>query len=297
MNKLIMNKLIITIALMALSQMALSQMAMGGERDTLEKAQEVAQRMRDAADSEYAEGVAERNELQHWEDSTAALARVQAKHDQHDEIMLAANEAHRLKVANSLPFVCELSRLCRDHIRAGAHWRWMRAQTKPHLVIAKARIKLTGTTMVTELDRAKEHLEWAEMEKENGLRMLFTIGHDYETTEYNDEVDTAIRTGWAAVEWAKQSLEKATARVSPLTDEALEAARQEKYKAADAYFDAKKAFLDTMKSISKEAIRRADDRQTEYQQFLLWGLYGEHLMDVILDNDELMELNWEKYGI
>jgi hypothetical protein len=31
--------------------------------------------------------------------------------------------------------------------------------------------------------------------------------------------------------------------VSPLTDEALEAARQEKYKAADAYFDAKKAFL------------------------------------------------------
>lgn len=82
-----------------------------------------------------------------------------------------------------------------------------------------------------------------------------------------------------------------------MTDEALEAARQEKYKAADAYFDAKKAFLDTMKSISKEAIRRADDRQTEYQQFLLWGLYGEHLMDVILDNDELMELNWEEYGI
>jgi hypothetical protein len=100
------------------------------------------------------------------------------------------------------------------------------------LEITPLRRWLLLTTMVTELDRAKEHLEWAEMEKENGLRMLFTIGHDYETTEYNDEVDTAIRTGWAAVEWAKQSLEKATARVSPLTDEALEAARQEKYKAA-----------------------------------------------------------------
>jgi hypothetical protein len=36
-------------------------------------------------------------DMQYWEDSTAALARVQAKHDQHDEIMLAANEAHRLR--------------------------------------------------------------------------------------------------------------------------------------------------------------------------------------------------------
>ena len=59
-----MKKLIITIALMALSQAV-----MGEEKNTLEKAQEVAQRMRDAADSEYAEGLAKRNELQYWEDS------------------------------------------------------------------------------------------------------------------------------------------------------------------------------------------------------------------------------------
>jgi hypothetical protein len=39
-----MNKLIITLAMMALSQVA-----MGEEKNTLEKAQEVAQRMRDAA--------------------------------------------------------------------------------------------------------------------------------------------------------------------------------------------------------------------------------------------------------
>jgi hypothetical protein len=46
-----MNKLIITLAMMALSQVA-----MGEEKNTLEKAQEVAQRMRDAADREYSEG-------------------------------------------------------------------------------------------------------------------------------------------------------------------------------------------------------------------------------------------------
>jgi hypothetical protein len=60
-----MNKLIITIALMALSQMAI-----GGEKNTLEKAQEVAERMRDDADKEYSKGVSKRNELHQWADAT-----------------------------------------------------------------------------------------------------------------------------------------------------------------------------------------------------------------------------------
>ena len=54
-----MNKLIIiTIAIMALSQAS-----MGEEESALEKANEVAQQMRDAADREYAKVVAKRNEL------------------------------------------------------------------------------------------------------------------------------------------------------------------------------------------------------------------------------------------
>jgi flagellar biosynthesis chaperone FliJ len=43
--------------------MALSQASMGEEESALEKANEVAQQMRDAADREYAKVVAKRNEL------------------------------------------------------------------------------------------------------------------------------------------------------------------------------------------------------------------------------------------
>jgi type II secretory pathway pseudopilin PulG len=56
-----MNKIIITLAFMALSQMAMSE-----DKNTLEKAQEVVQQVRDAADAEYAEGVAKRNERHQW---------------------------------------------------------------------------------------------------------------------------------------------------------------------------------------------------------------------------------------
>jgi hypothetical protein len=65
-----MNKLIITLAVMALSQGAMSE-----EKNTLEKAQEVSQRMRAEADREYAKGVAKRSELHQWSDAADAVKR------------------------------------------------------------------------------------------------------------------------------------------------------------------------------------------------------------------------------
>jgi hypothetical protein len=220
-----MNKLIITLAVMALSQGAMSE-----EKNTLEKAQEVSQRMRAEADREYAKGVAKRSELHQWSDAADAVKRIQARYDML-ELM-----RHNAQVAyDYYNWHIWCGDTCMDHKRAARHWQGFRDRTQPYIAIAKSHIKTSGTTMGTELARAKLHLTWAKMEKRWADSMVHIVKTQYKTGDYIDEAERTASTAYADLVWAEASVRRVTKVVNAVSNTALEKVRQSKYKLADAY--------------------------------------------------------------
>ena len=263
-----MNKLIITIALMALPQMAI-----GGEKNTLEKAQEVAQRMRDAADAGYSKGVSKRNELHQWADAAEAVKRIQARYDQHEGIR------HKAQVAYddyTWPYACR-NDYCRDQGRAARHWQGFRDRTEPYVAVAESHIKTSGTTMGTELARAKLHLEWAKMEKRWADSMEHIVKTQYKTTEYVDEAELTVSTANKEVRWAEKSVKRVTKIVNAVSDKALDKVRQAKYDEADAYVREQRSIYEAAIAERQAEIaeRQAEiERENEFVQLLMRLLYG-----------------------
>lgn len=236
----------------------------------LEKAQEVAQRTRADADKEYAKGVAKRTELRQWSDAATAVKRIQARYDKHEGIRHKAQVAYdRFKRAYGW---CWGEGSCHDHERAATHWQALRDATHPNIAIAKVDIKTSGTTMNTELARAKKHLEWAKREKASAVRMKLTVKNDYERNEYNNVADRTVNTANANVTWAEQSVRRAINEVNAVSHGALEEVRQLKYKLADTYLRQQRAIHE----VEQAAIDRdkAVEMEDKFLQLLMQSLYG-----------------------
>ena len=286
-----MNKLIITIALIWLSQMA-----MGGEKNRLEKAQEVAQQMRADANKEYAKGLAKRRELRQWSDAAEAVKRIQARYDQHEGIRHKAQVAYdRFKSAYGW---CWGVGACHDHERAAGHWQTLRDRTEPYVAIAESHIKTSGTTIDTEVARTTRHLEWAKREKANADHMKLTVRDDYERSEYDDEANHTVNTANAEVIWAEKSVKTARKAINALLDGA-DKVRQAKYDKADDYLRRqrviheaeqaeqarKQAVIDQKKAvIAKEQARRQalTDKEDKFLYLMMELLYGDDLWKILL---------------
>ena len=261
-----MNKLIITIAIMALSQAA-----MGEEKNTLEKAQEVAQRTRADADREYAKGVAKRSELHQWSDAADAVKRIQARYDQHEGIRHKAQVAYdRFKRAYGW---CWGEGSCHDHERAAGHWQTLRDATYPNIAIAKADIKPSGTTMNTELARTRKHLEWAKREKASADNMKRTVRDDYERSEYDNVADHTVNTANAEITWAEKSVKRAIKVVNAVSHGALEEVRQLKYKLADTYVREQRVIHEAEQAVIAKK-QAAIVRENEFLQLMKQLLYS-----------------------
>jgi len=267
-----MNKLIITIALIWLSQMA-----MGGEKNRLEKAQEVAQQMRADANKEYAKGLAKRRELRQWSDAAEAVKRIQARYDQHEGIRHKAQVAYdRFKSAYGW---CWGVGACHDHERAAGHWQTLRDRTEPYVAIAESHIKTSGTTIDTEVARTTRHLEWAKREKANADHMKLTVRDDYERSEYDDEANHTVNTANAEVIWAEKSVKTARKAINALLDGA-DKVRQAKYDKADDYLrrqrvihEAEQAEIERDRAI-REAEQAITDKENAFLQLMKDLLYG-----------------------
>jgi hypothetical protein len=265
-----MNKLIITIAMVALSQVA-----MGKEKNTLEKAQEVAQQMRDAADTEYAKGVAKRAELRQWSDAAEAVNRIRARYNQHEGIRHKAQvEYDRFKSAYAW---CWGVGACLDHKRAARHWQGFRDRTEPYVAIAESHIKTSGTTIDTEVDRTTRHLEWAKMEKRWADSMERIVREEYRTGNYIDEAVRTVNTANAEVIWAEESVRTARKAINSLLDGALDKVRQAKYDKADDYLrqqrvihEAEQAEIERAASEAEQAIT---DKENGFLQVIKLLLY------------------------
>ena len=275
MNKLI---IIITIALMALSQATF-----GGEKNALEMAQEVAQQMKTEADKEYAKGVAKRNELHQWPDAADAVKRIQARYDML-ELM-----RHNAQVAyDYYNWHIWCGDTCMDHKRAARHWQGFRDRTQPYIAIAKSHIKTSGTTIGTEVARAKKHLEWAKMEKRWADSMDYIVNNQYRTGEYIDEALITVRAANAEVAWADKSVMNALDVAYRVSDEVLREARRIKYYEADTYLrrqravhEAEQAAIEReieLKLEREKAIREAEqaitDKENAFLQLMKDLLYG-----------------------
>ena len=273
-----MNKLIITLAVMALSQGAMSE-----EKNTLEKAQEVSQRMRAEADREYAKGVAKRSELHQWSDAADAVKRIQARYDML-ELM-----RHNAQVAyDYYNWHIWCGDTCMDHKRAARHWQGFRDRTQPYIAIAKSHIKTSGTTIGTEVARAKKHLEWAKMEKRWADSMDYIVNNQYRTGEYIDEALITVRAANAEVAWADKSVMNALDVAYRVSDEVLREARRIKYYEADTYLrrqravhEAEQAAIEReieLKLEREKAIREAEqaitDKENAFLQLMKDLLYG-----------------------
>jgi hypothetical protein len=273
-----MNKLIITLAVMALSQGAMSE-----EKNTLEKAQEVSQRMRAEADREYAKGVAKRSELHQWSDAADAVKRIQARYDML-ELM-----RHNAQVAyDYYNWHIWCGDTCMDHKRAARHWQGFRDRTQPYIAIAKSHIKTSGTTIGTEVARAKKHLEWAKMEKRWADSMDYIVNNQYRTGEYIDEALITVRAANAEVAWADKSVMNALDVAYRVSDEVLREARRIKYYEADTYLrrqravhEAEQAAIEReieLKLEREKAIRGAEqaitDKENAFLQLMKDLLYG-----------------------
>jgi hypothetical protein len=276
-----MNKLIIiTIALMALSQATF-----GGEKNALEMAQEVAQQMKTEADKEYAKGVAKRNELHQWPDAAEAVKRIQARYDQHELMRHKAQLAYNY-YRDGLYTWCGGD--CLDHKRAARHWQGFRDRTEPYVAVAESHIKTSGTTIGTEVARAKKHLEWAKMEKRWADSMDYIVNNQYRTGEYIDEALITVRAANAEVAWADKSVMNALDVAYRVSDEVLREARRIKYYEADTYLrrqravhEAEQAAIEReieLKLEREKAIREAEqaitDKENAFLQLMKDLLYG-----------------------
>ena len=253
-------------------------MAMGGEKNRLEKAQEVAQQMRADANKEYAKGLAKRRELRQWSDAAEAVKRIQARYDQHEGIRHKAQVAYdRFKSAYGW---CWGVGACHDHERAAGHWQTLRDRTEPYVAIAESHIKTSGTTIDTEVARTTRHLEWAKREKANADHMKLTVRDDYERSEYDDEANHTVNTANAEVIWAEKSVKTARKAINALLDGALDKVRQAKYDKADDYLrrqrvihEAEQAEIERERAI-REAEQAITDKENAFLQLMKDLLYG-----------------------
>jgi hypothetical protein len=180
-----------------------------------------------------------------------------------------------------------------DHKRAARHWQGFRDRTQPYIAIAKSHIKTSGTTMGTELARAKLHLTWAKMEKRWADSMVHIVKTQYKTGDYIDEAERTASTAYADLVWAEASVRRVTKVVNAVSNTALEKVRQSKYKLADAYvteqrsiYEAeqaaiaeKQAAIEREKELEREkerAIREAEQAITDRENNFL------HLMKELL---------------
>jgi len=263
--------------------MALSQATFGGEKNALEMAQEVAQQMKTEADKEYAKGVAKRNELHQWPDAADAVKRIQARYDML-ELM-----RHNAQVAyDYYNWHIWCGDTCMDHKRAARHWQGFRDRTQPYIAIAKSHIKTSGTTIGTEVARAKKHLEWAKMEKRWADSMDYIVNNQYRTGEYIDEALITVRAANAEVAWADKSVMNALDVAYRVSDEVLREARRIKYYEADTYLrrqravhEAEQAAIEReieLKLEREKAIREAEqaitDKENAFLQLMKDLLYG-----------------------
>jgi len=287
-----MNKLIITIALMALSQAAMSE-----EKNTLERAQEVVQQMRDAADKEYAKGVSERNELHQWPDAAAAVKRIQVRYNLLKKIQANGQSNYDYYVRHI--GWCWWYRPCEEDHMIANYWKVLRDNSYRHLTVAETWIKPKGVTMLDELTRAKYHLKLVKEEKEWALLYKGLVDRSFSDHGYKPWAALTVNTVNADIVKAESAVTRADNRVDAVSDKSLDKIRQSKYEQADTYLrrqrsiykaeqdaiawgkekekerelEREKAAREAEKA-AREAEQAIVDRENEFLQSMMNMLYG-----------------------
>ena len=250
-----MKKLIITIALMALSQAAMSE-----EKNTLERAQEVVQQMRDAADKEYAKGVAKRDELQQWPDAAAAVKRIQVRYKLLKKIQANGQSNYDYYVGHI--GWCWWHRPCEEDHMIANYWKVLRDNSYRHLTVAKTWIKPDGVTMLDELTRAKYHLKLVKEEKEWALLYKDLVDRSFSDHGYKPWAALTVNTVNADIVKAKSAVTRADNRVDAASDKALEKVKQSKYEQADTYLKRQRSIY----KAEQDAIAWEKEREKERER-------------------------------
>jgi type II secretory pathway pseudopilin PulG len=287
-----MNKLIMTIAIVVLPQLAI-----GKEKNTLERAQEVAQRMRDAADREYAKGVARRTGRRQWPDAAAALKRVKAKHELIGQIHGNA-KAHydhfRLRYG-----WCWWNPGCVAAKRAAKHWGGLLDGINPNMELSKSAIKPNGVPMADELARAKEHLALTKEEEYQAQLVKWIVDSSFDIDVYKRLAALTFRSARWDVANAKAAVSRASKRVAAaVPDEVLQKTRQAKYDKADLYLRQQRVIHEAEQArIAKEQARMAKeqarmakeqarrqaltDKEDKFFYLMIELLYGDDLWKIL----------------
>ena len=287
-----MNKLVITLAFIGLSHVAMS-----GEKNTLEKAKEVAQQMKIDADMEYLSGVTRRNELRQWADAKAAVKRLQKRYDLLKEIQSNA-QAHydhfRLRYG-----WCWWNPGCVEAKRAAKHWRGLMNRTYLNIEDAKAWATPNGITMQDELVRAKKHLASLKEEEYQAQLVKWIVDRSFDIYTYKLLAALTFNSAGKDIVKAKAAVTIASNRVAAMSDEVLQRARQAKYDKADDYLRRqrviheaeqaeqarKQAVIDQKKAvIAKEQARRQalTDKEDKFLYLMMELLYGDDLWKILL---------------
>lgn len=275
-----MDKLIIAIAIMVLSQATL-----GEERNTLEKAQEVAQQMKTDADKEYAKGVARRNELRQWADAKAAVKRVQARYDLLKEIQSNA-QSHYDHFARWYGW-CWWNNGCVEAKRAAKHWRGLMNRTYLNIEVAKAWATPNGISMQDELVRAKKHLVWIKEEEYQAQLVKWIVDSSFDIDTYKLLAALTFNLAGEDIVKAKAAVTRASNRVATMSDEVLQKTRQAKYNKADLYLRQQRVIHDAEQAeqaeIAKEQARRQalTDKEDKFLYLMMELLYGDDLWKIL----------------
>jgi len=277
--------------------MALSQMATGGEKNTLEKAQEVAQRMRDAADKEYANGVARRTEPRQWADAKSAVKRVQKRYDLLEEIQSNA-QAHydhfRLRYG-----WCWWNPGCVEAKRAAKHWRGLMNRTYLNIEDAKAWATPNGITMQDELVRAKKHLASLKEEEYQAQLVKWIVDRSFDTETYKLLAALTFNSAGKDIVKAKAPVTRASNRVAAVSDKVLQKIKQAKYKKADLYLRQQRVIHEAEQAeiarkqaeiakeqdkIAKEQARKQaiTDKEDKFLYLMMELLYGDDLWKILM---------------
>lgn len=247
------------IFIVALVIMALSQTVMSAEGGTLAKAIEVAQQIRADADEAYAKGVARRNERHQWHDATTAVKRIKTRYDLLKLIQSNAQTYYDRHKSNYGG--CWVIGPCFEDQMAAVYWKGLMDATYPNIETAEAWINPEGITMVAELSRAKQHLEWAKGEKARALVISGFVKGSFKVDEYKQLATLTVNSASEDVLKAEPVVARARNRVNSVSDKALEKVRQVKYKEADDYLNAQKAIYDAEQAAIdkvKQAIHDAE---------------------------------------
>jgi hypothetical protein len=269
---------------------------MSGEKNTLEKAQEVAQQMKTDADREYSNGVTRRNELRQWADAKAAVKRVQTRYDLLKLIQSNAqsNYDHYVRWYGW----CWWRNSCIEDRRAAKHWRGLMNSAYPNIAVAKARATPNGISMIDELDMAKQHLKWINDEEWRAQLVKWIVDSSFEEDVYKQLAALTFNSAGEDIVKAKAAVTRASNRVAAVSDEVLQKTRQAKYNKADLYLrqqrvihDAEQAVIaekqaviaEKQAEIAKEQARRQalTDREDQFLYLMMELLYGDDLWNML----------------